>query len=611
MRRALLALTVAALAVPAVASGAQFELRNVDLSAYPVVRVTVHSPQPSAPPRVYENRQRIGAVEAQNLGESKAIVLALDRSQSMRGRPFAAAVEAAQDFVARKRGSDSVAIVSFGSTALAQTGFAQATIDSDTALRALTVDRREGTALYDAVVLSAARLRAQPLPGRVIVLLTDGDDVRSLATLADAVRAARRAGIVVCAIGLGDLDSAPLRRLTASTGGSYYLSSTPDALGSVYRQIAADLDRTWRVSYTTAARPGDSIDVAVGGPDGRTVAAKEVVVPGEASGSSRSWLPREFVGGIGGAAAISLFVGLLLFLAMLRFRTVPRGARMKILVTAHTALEASSRRRKKRFATLVGSVDRRLRGVHRWASVERLVEQAGLPVNAAFVLLVGAAAGVLLALVALVVSGSALLSLALFVLGIVGPLLAVRIRASRRVRAFDDQLPDALATIAGSLRVGHGLKTALQAVADEGASPARDELRRVLSEARLGRPLEEALIAMCERLGSDDLLYVATAVDVQSQVGGSLAGVFNTVADTVRQRQQHRRKVRALTATGRSAAIVLSLLPVAFVALMTLIDPDYMLPFLRSGFGQTLMIVSAISISIGAVLLNRIVNVKA
>ena len=168
-----------------------------------------------------------------------------------------------------------------------------------------------------------------------------------------------------------------------------------------------------------------------------------------------------------------------------------------------------------------------------------------------------------------------------------------------------------LSTIAGSLRVGHGLKASLQGIADEGAPPISTELRRVLSEARLGRPLEESLVAMCERLGSDDLLYVATAVDVQSQVGGSLAGVFQTVADTVRQRQQHRSKVRALTATGRASAIGADRRSRSrSCCSCSLINPGYMLPFLQSGIGQVLMAYSVASMAIGAFLLSRIVNVK-
>jgi tight adherence protein B len=196
------------------------------------------------------------------------------------------------------------------------------------------------------------------------------------------------------------------------------------------------------------------------------------------------------------------------------------------------------------------------------------------------------------------------------VLGLAAPFVAARLVARRRISQFDDQLPDVLATVASTLRVGHGLKAGLQAVADDGPQPAAGELRRVLAEARLGRPLDEALISMCERLGSDDLLYVATAVDVQNRVGGSLAGVFETVAETVRQRQQHRRRVRALTASGRASATVLSVVPFVLVGLVSAINPGYMLPFLRSGTGHLLIFLSLISISIGALLLARIANVK-
>ena len=69
----------------------------------------------------------------------------------------------------------------------------------------------------------------------------------------------------------------------------------------------------------------------------------------------------------------------------------------------------------------------------------------------------------------------------------------------------------------------------------------------MLGEERLGRPLDEAIDAMCERIGSPDLEYVATAINVQAQTGGSLAGLFDTLSETVRERQRHARKVHALT----------------------------------------------------------------
>jgi tight adherence protein B len=297
-----------------------------------------------------------------------------------------------------------------------------------------------------------------------------------------------------------------------------------------------------------------------------------------------------------------------------RIQALPRAAKVKRLVRSHTDPKGRLERRDRRRPTvqaMFASLDQRLRGMWRFERIERLVETGAIPMAASTIVLGAICLAILLPILAAAMGfGSAPVFLLLFGAGLVVPFFVLRGLATRRIHQFENQLPDVLSTIAGSLRVGHGLKASLQGIAEEGAPPISTELRRVLSEARLGRPLEESLVAMCERLGSDDLLYVATAVDVQSQVGGSLAGVFSTVSDTVRQRQQHRNKVRALTATGRASATVLTLFPVALVFLMTLINPDYMLPFLQSGTGQVLMVYSIISIAIGAFLLSRIVSVK-
>ena len=229
--------------------------------------------------------------------------------------------------------------------------------------------------------------------------------------------------------------------------------------------------------------------------------------------------------------------------------------------------------------------------------MERLIETAAIPVSASTMVAGAFAIAILLPVIAAALGASSrLVFLVLFAVGLVAPFMILQALGTRRIHAFEAQLPDVLSTVAGSLKVGHGLKSSLQSIADEGAPPISTELRLVLSESRLGRPLEESLVAMCERLGSDDLLYVATAVDVQSQVGGSLAGVFATVAETVRARQQHRSKVRALTATGRASATVLTAFPIALVLLMILINPDYMLPFLESSTGQALMAYSIASL---------------
>ncbi|HET8527962.1 MAG TPA: type II secretion system F family protein [Gaiellaceae bacterium] len=603
----LAALTLVA-AAPASPAAPRYELRRVDLSSYPLVRLVVRSSRGAPAPVPYADGRRVHGADVENLGGAKAVVLAIDRSQSMRGTPLARATDAAAGFLRRKRSADEVAIVSFGPRSLAQTTFARATIDADNALSSLSTASRPGTALWDAVVLSASQLRKQGLLGRVLVLLTDGRDVGSVATLADAVRAVQRAKVVVYAIALGHADRAPLGRLAHASGGSLYGAATSDVLAAVYGRIARELSRTWSVSFPTSARPGDTLTLSLG----RTGARVPVVVPGPRVSVSGSWLPSRLVRSPAGVAATALVAAVVVFLVALRLLALPAAERSRRLVLSHTEPRARRARpsRRARLASAVAALDRSLRRGRQWEQLERLVSRAGIPVSASTLLLGGLAAAVACSLLALLLGVSGFGVVLAFVVGFAVPLVAARIVARRRVSAFDDQLPDVLATVASTLRVGHGLKAGLQAVADDGPQPASGELRRVLSEARLGRPLDEALISMCERLGSDDLMYVATAVDVQSRVGGSLAGVFETVAETVRQRQQHRRRVRALTASGRASATVLSLLPFVLVVLVSLVNPHYMLPFLRSGTGHVLILVSLVSISIGALLLARIANVK-
>lgn len=601
-----------ALAGLAHAASSGYRLRHVDASGYPTIRAVVDGTTSSAPV-LYENGARVQLASRENLGLSKALVLAIDRSQSMRQRPLAAAVGAAGELLARKRPADEVAVLSFASRAEPDTAFSQATIDGQTALRALSTDPVPGTALYDAVVAAAHELEQQPLPGRVLVLLTDGRDVGSNASLATAVAAARHAGMVIYTIGLGNANPVALSRLARQTAGKFYTSPTTSSLSSIYRRIANELDSTWTLAYVTATRPGDRVSVSVAATHGTPGQATSLQMPGRSVAPGGSRLPHILTTPTG-VLAVSVLAGLILFAIVVLLQSTPRSVRLKRRVWEHTESREAPRRtlpqRKRTLEALLTTLDERLRGLPQWTSLSRLVERSGLPLPPATAVLIAAGLALALALLG-AVTGGAFVALLGIVVGLLAPIVALRLAAAHRLRMFDNQLPDLLSTVASTLRAGHGLRAALQTVADEGAPPASMELRRVLAEARLGRPLDEAFIAMCERLGWDDLMYVATAVQVQSQVGGSLAGVFTTVANTVRQRQQHRRRIRALTATGRSGATVLTVLPFAFAALITAINPNYMLPFFRSHSGHLLIVLCVISLSIGTFLLHRIVTVKA
>ena len=278
MRRTLLsAVALVAVLVPGVggAAGGNTRITAVDTSAYPSVRVTVVTPQPAAKaPKLSEDGQPVIGFTAKNFGREKSVVLLFDRSQSMLGQAMQDATAAARSFVRSKPASDRIAVVAVGKQAFQLTGFSSGTSEADSALRGLEVDKVRGTALYDAVVLSSELLAADVHQARVLVLLTDGQEVSSKASLEDAIAAANDAHVTVYPIGIESpsFKPAPLKRLAAETGGRYSGAAGTASLHAIYAALAQELRRTWQLTYFTTARPGDSFELAAGAAHAKALA---------------------------------------------------------------------------------------------------------------------------------------------------------------------------------------------------------------------------------------------------------------------------------------------------------------------------------------------------
>ena len=215
-------------------------------------------------------------------------MLGVDHSQSMHGRSLTDAAEAARRFIALGQGGDQFAILSFASETTVRAGFG-AGADAAGALDGIVVDPHYGTTLYDAIVKASQMLAGTGTGGRVLVLVTDGQETTSHATLKSAIQAARKAHVAVYPVGIESISfsPAPLKRLAASTGGTYHGARSSSALTTIYATISNELRRTWQIQYVTAARPGDQIHVKVTAP-GYGSANSTATLAGTASGSSGS-----------------------------------------------------------------------------------------------------------------------------------------------------------------------------------------------------------------------------------------------------------------------------------------------------------------------------------
>jgi tight adherence protein B len=610
MRRFVPALVaVAALAAPAAHGAAQpVQIRHVDFQSLPLVRVTAVAPVGTRPV-LFENGRPTAFSNARQLGSAEALMLAVDNSSSMRGRPLREAKAAARHFLAAGQRATTTGLVAFGHEALGLTRSNESVEEVSRTLMQLAPDPQTGTSLYDAVVSSVARLERMSSGTRILVLLTDGHDVGSRASLSRAVTAAQRAGVVVYPIAAGRrADRQTLALLGRETGGRLFDANDVSRLDAIYAALGRELDRTWQISYLTTARPGDTVTFRLRA--GGAAAVGQVRVPGGAAADSGP-LPASIArAGVTGALFVIVTAALLAAAgwAVLRSRRKSQVARL---------LQPHFRRREEKDVKVSG----RMESLTAWTEsaladlpgserLTRVVQRSGVKVRPGHVPWISLLSAFVLAVLGTLIGAGPSGGILLMLIGLFVPFVFFQIAGVRRRKAFDRQLPDVLATIASTLRAGHGLRIAMRAVAEDGSAPASEEFSRVLGEERLGRPLHEAVEAMCQRIGSSDLDYVATAINVQSQAGGSLATLFDTLSETVRERQRHARKVRALTSMGRMSALILVCLPFGLAALMTLISPSYMAPFFNSSTGHFLIGFCLASMAIGGLLLRRIVNVR-
>jgi tight adherence protein B len=188
--------------------------------------------------------------------------------------------------------------------------------------------------------------------------------------------------------------------------------------------------------------------------------------------------------------------------------------------------------------------------------------------------------------------------------------LYLRVAQRRRISAFSEQFPDALDVMVRGLRAGHPLRVAVGLVAREMPDPVGSEFGIITDEVMFGLEQSIAIDNLTRRVGHPDLLFFATAVNVQQQTGGNLAEILTRLSHLLRSRSKLRLKIRALSAEGRMSAVALSAAPFALFGIITLVSPEYfgsvrnhpVLP-LATGFGLFLL-------AVGNVIMYRMVNFK-
>ena len=204
-----------------------------------------------------------------------------------------------------------------------------------------------------------------------------------------------------------------------------------------------------------------------------------------------------------------------------------------------------------------------------------------------------------------------------FLIGAYFPRFYLKYRQGKRVKQFGAQLPDTITLLANSLRAGSSFLQGVELVTREARPPISEEFERVVREMSLGVALQPALNNMARRVKSEDLELMVTAINIQSQVGGNLATVLDSIAFTIRERIRIQGEIQTLTAMQRYSGYVITLLPVGLAGILFLISPSYISAMLDKPpellglpMGIVFFIIGLISMGIGYLLIRRIVDIK-
>jgi tight adherence protein B len=486
------------------------------------------------------------------------------------------------------------------------------------------------SAMWGAIALAGNDLADEDGYQTNVVMMT-GANANTGASRSAANGAMANSGASLFAVELlgQGLSAGSLDSLVRANGGLVSSTDTGTALGDLVTQVGTAIDdQQFSIGFASATEVGSvtNLDLTVADQN----ATASVVVGSKVIGASS--LEPDVKASSGGVAFLQGPLGMILLIGVVLVAAI--GLAYGVIMIFVQEDRLSTALKPYDDALDNSSVDddepAGMGGLARTALVQRAValteqvaeqrdvlsrteaslERANLPLRAGEALFFYAAVVVVATLISLVVTGSVILGLIVGLVSALVPVAAVGFLAGRRRKQFMALLPDTLSLLAGTLRAGYSLMQGVEAVSQEVSEPMGLELRRVVTEARLGRPLEEALDGVAERMASPDFAWAVMAIRIQREVGGNLSELLLTVAETMVQRERLRRDVAALTAEGRVSAYVLIALPIGLGLVMFVMNKEYTSKLLDTTAGNIMLGVAVVSAGIGYLWMRKIINIR-
>ena len=537
------------------------------------------------------------------------LVLVVDASASMAGDNLTAVKKAVSGIVDSTSTTTRIGLVTFNSKKVETL---EPVLDHQVIVNALSAMKPSGgTARYDGITTALEGLTS-PENARLVVV-TDGYDTSSTRTV-DQVRASlTTSGVIVdiVTVAAPDRNLKTMKRFTDAAGGRVFQAADAKELQGV---LLRAIDQAMP---TLTPTPSPSASASASESNSPSPSATEVVVEPGAHSKYRSVPVDVLITFVASGSALLITYWLLGQLSALRRRRT-----MALVLDQYspqsddkakssrdeesTFIEVPGRKRKQPARTTAAVLYSRAFPV----LAERLT-RADLAMKPEHFVWACTGVAAFFAVTFQVITGSIPLSI-LFACGITA--LAqhelLKFLARKFTRAFESGLPDFLTLISSGLRSGMSMPQSVAAAASDGNGPVERQVRRALAEVKVGLTIDEALMRVAQRMGSDDLRWAIAALQIQREVGGNLAKILDTASSTIRARDDLRREIATLSAEGRISAYVLVALPIGIFLFMMMGRRDYVEIFWTTGIGKLMLFGFVSAVGVGWFWMRKLVVVE-
>ena len=255
-------------------------------------------------------------------------------------------------------------------------------------------------------------------------------------------------------------------------------------------------------------------------------------------------------------------------------------------------------------------LDSILRRSSRVSELQSMLAQGGLDLRAGNFIGICGLSGVVVGLVAYVLSSRAEVAWVAVLVGAILPYAYASIRRNRRFEKFEELFPEAIDTLARAVRAGHAFTTALEMITGEISEPIAGEFRQLYEEQKFGMPVRDALMNLTERVPLVDVKFFVTAVMLQRETGGNLAEILDNLSYVIRERFKIQRQVRVYTAQGRLTMALLMGMPPIIVAVMLVLNPGFIRPLFADPIGHALVVGGITLQTLGYFVIRKIIRIQ-